>query len=123
MKKMKLKKIKGLNNEIQNLIFNESKAINHYLFCEKCIKIANLISNFDGDNQDWFYLNVEDGIDLCDLIVALYWYYREKNRTDSKSNEALIALAKIFSSGNEQGPDTSENSPELRCYQALNSLS
>jgi hypothetical protein len=121
--KMELKQIEALSDEIQQSIFIEALMFNYGQLSKKFIELAIMVANFNGNDEDWYYIGGDEGVHLCDLVTGAFWHYTEYHQGyDSESFAALGALGNIFKPGMWCAPDEYDNSSESVCYEAMNTL-
>jgi len=118
---MTISRITELHKQIDLSVSTIRPPFGYAEVTSKLVELCNLISNYEGDTEDWCYIGEYGYITLSDLIIGSYWHFTTwHGGQNSDSYAALCALGSIYSPGMACGPE--DDSSELDCYNSLHTL-
>jgi len=105
---------------VHNLIYSNLCTINGTLDYDRLtdafILLANMIEEYDGEDNDELWAIGEFTFNLPDMLVGAYWHFTEWHAGQaSKSYQALCAIGQVYS------PNMETVDEDNMIYQYLNS--
>ena len=96
----RLTNIKRYYRVIDNSLFMAAGTLDYARVTDAIIKLSNTVHDYDGENDDMWYIGEFGSCCLDDFIVGAYWHFAEWHGGQwSKGYEALSALGQVFRPG------------------------
>jgi hypothetical protein len=95
-----LRHIKRLYAVIDRSVFLTTGTLGYTRLTDALIVLADAISTYDGETEDWVYIGEFNTCDLPELIVGAFWHCTEWHGGQwSETYRAYCALSQVFSPG------------------------
>lgn len=116
--KTEIRRINRLTKTIERALFYRDSTLDYWRTVEAIAILADACHDYDGETEDWLYLN-ESGMATPDaIIIGAHWHGAEWHGGQSCPVYAMTcATGSVYSPGMESGPQ--EESSENDVYLAL----
>ena len=117
-----LKRIERLTMIIDRALFRIDGNLCYDRTIQAITDLANCINDYDGDTEDWIYLNEYGSATPDSIIVGAYWFAVNYHGGQSSIEYAMLsALGYVFSPGMSCGPE--DGSSEKYVHEMLEAKS
>jgi len=116
-----IKQITKLHTDIERAIFYTDSNTTYDELIGLLHVFANLINDFEGDNDEWLYIGECSSATPDSLLIGAYWHLTEWHGGQyHPTYAAMCSIGQVFQPGMTNGPE--EESSEHDVYTALNTM-